>query len=355
MALREALANVLVHADYTDRASVLVVKRPDMFGFRNPGLMRIPIDIALRGGEHDCRNRTLHKLFRFVGVGEQAGTGIPRILAGWQSQQWSPPSLIERTDPYNQTILELHMTDFIPAEVRERLRGLFGQAFDELSESERVAVALAASEGTVNHARLRAFSNEHPVDISRTLQRLTKIGMLQSTGGRGAVYHLPGEEIPTPDDIFGTGSRFSGSRLPNLAGSFPNLKNPLPARGKTGQNVLLQRDTEGRLLNGQFRLPLVDDLSRLSEGQLRHLEDLAAQPRRLSKVNRQAMINTILSLCADQYVTVSCLAELVNRSPDTLREQYLTRMVREQRLVMAFPKTPTHELQAYCAAGALPA
>lgn len=48
VALREALANVLVHADYSDRASVLVVKRPDMFGFRNPGLMvyrrRLPFE-----------------------------------------------------------------------------------------------------------------------------------------------------------------------------------------------------------------------------------------------------------------------------------------------------------------------
>ncbi len=353
VALREALANVLVHADYTDRASVLVVKRPDMFGFRNPGLMRIPIEIALRGGEHDCRNRTLHKLFRFVGVGEQAGTGIPKILAGWQSQQWSPPSLMERTDPYNQTILELRMTDFIPVEVRDRLRGLFGQAFDELSGSERVAVALAASEGTVNHARLRAFSNEHPVDISRALQRLTKIGMLQSTGGRGAVYHLPGEEIPTPDDIFGAGSRFPGSRLPNFARSFPNSKNPAPALGKIGQLILLQRDTDGRLLNEQLQLPLVDSLSTLSESLLGQLEDLAAQPRQHRKVKRQVMIDTILALCADQYITVSCLAQLVNRTPDTLREQYLTKLVREQRLIMAFPKTPTHELQAYCAVGAL--
>ena len=65
------------------------------------------------------------------------------------------------------------------------------------------------------------------------------------------------------------------------------------------------------------------------------------------------MIDTILALCADQYITVSCLAQLVNRSPDTLREQYLTKLVREQRLIMAFPKTPTHELQAYCAVGAL--
>ncbi len=42
-AIREALVNTLVHADYTGRSSILIVKRPDLFGFRNPGLMRVPL------------------------------------------------------------------------------------------------------------------------------------------------------------------------------------------------------------------------------------------------------------------------------------------------------------------------
>ena len=58
-ALREALVNTLIHADFTGRVSVLVVKRPDMFGFRNPGVMRIPISQAVAGGTSDCRNRRL--------------------------------------------------------------------------------------------------------------------------------------------------------------------------------------------------------------------------------------------------------------------------------------------------------
>jgi ATP-dependent DNA helicase RecG len=50
-ALREALVNALVHADYTGRVSVLVVKRPDMFGFRNPGGLRLPIEQVIRGAK----------------------------------------------------------------------------------------------------------------------------------------------------------------------------------------------------------------------------------------------------------------------------------------------------------------
>lgn len=338
-ALREALANVLVHADYSDRASVLVVKRPDMFGFRNPGLMRIPVEVALQGGEPDCRNRTLHKMFRFVGVGEQAGTGIPKILHGWSSQHWNPPNLHDTPVPYNQTLLELRMVDLFPEEVMAGLKGRFGVAFEGLNHVERVALALAASEYTVNHARLRAVTTEHSVDLSRTLQHLTQNGMLESTGGRGAVYHLSGEAIPTPDDVFGPPARISVPSSPNLTGSSPNLDG--------------NRDDVGCLIADQLPLPIIDDLIALKPALRAQLEALALEPRGKGKVEREVLIAVIVQLCAKQFVTLRCLATLVNRKPETLRDQYLTKLVRERKLALAFPTTPTHELQAYCAAEAL--
>ena len=337
-ALREALANVLVHADYSDRASVLVVKRPDMFGFRNPGLMRIPVEVALHGGEPDCRNRTLHKMFRLVGVGEQAGTGIPKILHGWQSQHWNPPKLYDTPTPYNQTLLELRMIDLFPEQVMAGLKARFGIRFETLSHVERVALALAASEGTVNHARLRAVTTEHPVDLSKTLQHLTQTGMLESTGGRGAVYHLSGEAIPTPDDVFGSPARISASSSPNLGGSSPNLAE--------------NRDANGCLIADSLPLPIIDGIATLTPALRGTLEKIAIEPRSKGKVDREVLIAVVLQLCARHFVTLRCLALLVNRKPETLRDQYLTKLVRERKLTLAFPTTPTHERQAYCASEA---
>jgi hypothetical protein len=343
-ALREALANVLVHADYSDRASVLVVKRPDMFGFRNPGLMRIPVEVALLGGEPDCRNRTLHKMFRFVGVGEQAGTGIPKILHGWQTQHWNPPKLHDTPVPYNQTLLELRMVDLFPEDVMAGLKSRFGAAFEGLNHVERVALALAASEGTVNHARLRAVTTEHPVDLSKTLQHLTQVGMLESTGGRGAVYHLPGEAIPTPDDVFGPPARFSAPSSSNLGPSSPNL-------GASSSNLGENRDEDGCLVSEQLALPVIDDLGALSARFRGALETLAAEPRAKGKVERAILIQVILQLCKGRFVMLRSLAELVQRKPETLRNQYLSKLVRERKLTLAFPKTPTHERQAYTTTG----
>ncbi len=114
VALREALINTLVHADYSGRISVRVLKFPDLFVFRNPGNMRISVEQAIQGGESDCRNRIIHQMFLMIGLGERAGSGVPKIFSGWKSGDWRPPALYEKDDP-EQTLLELRMIDLFPA------------------------------------------------------------------------------------------------------------------------------------------------------------------------------------------------------------------------------------------------
>lgn len=106
-ALREALVNMLIHADYSDRASVQVIKQPSGFVFRNPGAMRLPVETALQGGSSDCRNRTLHQMFLLINLGERAGSGVPKIRAGWETEGRSL-ALTESFEPYDQTILTMN-------------------------------------------------------------------------------------------------------------------------------------------------------------------------------------------------------------------------------------------------------
>ena len=106
-ALREALVNTLIHADYTGRASVLVVKQPSGFVFRNPGMMRVPVAQALAGGASDCRNRTLHQMFLFINLGERAGSGLPKIRSGWEDMGHAV-RLADSFEPYEQTTLEMN-------------------------------------------------------------------------------------------------------------------------------------------------------------------------------------------------------------------------------------------------------
>ncbi len=375
VALREALANVLVHADYSDRASVLVVKRPDMFGFRNPGLMRVPPEVAIHGGEHDCRNRTLHKMFRFVGVGEQAGSGIPKIYAGWKDQHWRTPALFERTEPYNQTLLELRMVDLLPDDVLAALRLQFGGAFDQLSHDERLALAAAASERTISHARIMEMVGMQSLEASRLLQGLVRAGFLESHNpGRGAVYCLPGAGLPTPEDVFGGSSEHFPSRPSDLAGGSEHLPDTSghlagSSGGLAGSSGHLSgssghsagssghlrdtgsadclRDTQGRRLTEKLDAPMIDDLAMLGDDFHKALIEEALSARAYRKLDADEMQRIILRVCRGHYITGSCLAELLKRNADSLRKQHLKQLVQTGRLRLAFPTAPTHQMQAY--------
>lgn len=339
-ALREALANVLVHADYSDRASVLVVKRPDMFGFRNPGLMRIPAAIAIQGGEHDCRNRTLHKMFRLVGVGEQAGSGIPKIYRGWASQHWRAPALYERIEPYNQTLLELRMVDLLPPAVVTALRKAFGGKFDALGQNERLTLAAAASERVVTHARVREMTGLHPFDLTRMLQNLVRDGFLEAHNpGRGAVYCLPGAALPKPEEVFGVGSEQSVPTSAHLPGNSAHLAGDAASDD--------HRDADGRLLSDHLDAPVIDSLETLAPACREKLEKLAAEPRTKGKLPVETMKEVVLAVCSGHYVTLSCLAQLVNRDSDAFRQQYLKPLAKDGKLRLAFPTAPTHARQAY--------
>lgn len=54
-ALRESLANALIHADYYDRRGLVIQKWPDKIRIANPGAFRINMQEALVGGVSDPR------------------------------------------------------------------------------------------------------------------------------------------------------------------------------------------------------------------------------------------------------------------------------------------------------------
>ena len=98
-ALREALANCLVNADYYGRQGLVVIKKRDAITMSNPGNFRIEIDTAKSGGVSDPRNGTMLKMFNLIDIGERAGSGIPNIFRVWREQGWIAPVISENFDP----------------------------------------------------------------------------------------------------------------------------------------------------------------------------------------------------------------------------------------------------------------
>ncbi len=95
VALREALANCLVNADYYGSRGLVIVKQKDSITISNLGGFRIDIQMAISGGVSDPRNAALIKMFNLINIGERAGSGIPNIYRIWRKQGWQEPTIVE--------------------------------------------------------------------------------------------------------------------------------------------------------------------------------------------------------------------------------------------------------------------
>lgn len=104
-ALREALVNTLIHADYTGTRGIRVVKGRRSFQFFNPGLLRVPWSVAVQGNASDPRNPSLQKMFQLVGFGDRAGSGVPKITLAWRDEGWPAPQVTENFDAQETSLV----------------------------------------------------------------------------------------------------------------------------------------------------------------------------------------------------------------------------------------------------------
>ncbi len=105
-ALREALANCLIHADYYGLRGIVIRKEADKLILANPGYIRTGKKQMRLGGESDPRNKALMKMFNLINIGERAGSGVPNIFNVWADEGWEEPIIEERFDP-DRTVLTL--------------------------------------------------------------------------------------------------------------------------------------------------------------------------------------------------------------------------------------------------------
>ena len=114
-ALREALANCLINADYYGMRGVVIKKEPKKLILENPGYIRTGKIQMRRGGESDPRNKSLMKMFNLINIGERAGSGVPNIFNTWEDEGWKEPVIEERFDP-DRTIL---MLEFVAKQAKK--------------------------------------------------------------------------------------------------------------------------------------------------------------------------------------------------------------------------------------------
>jgi len=300
-ALREALVNALIHADYTGTRGIRVFKRRTSFELINPGTLRVSWAEARAGNASDPRNPSLQKMFQLVGFGDRAGSGVPRILQAWHEQHWRPPEASEDFDS-GETRLVLSTESLLPAAVVETLETRFGDRFRALSEPKRTALVTAAAEKQTSNRRLQQVSDLHPRDLTLLLGDLVRDGFLVPHGERAGRWY----------ELAGPGQTFR--------------------------------------LNGQ---PRSEQSSEQSSPRSEQSSEQSPQDTLLASVRgtrwaaREQVQEAIMALCQDRFVSLPKLASSLGRTPATVRTHYLRRMIDAGSVVLRFPDVPNHPQQAY--------
>ena len=190
IAVREALINTLIHADYSINASTVITRSKDELVFSNPGCLLVSKQQFYEGGDSVCRNLALQKMFMMFGKAEKAGSGADKIISGWKEANWNSPNLEEKNRP-DKVILTLPLISILDNKIREELIAIFGERALQMENNKLTTLVIALTEKVVSNERLRYTLNLHKYDITKMLKELCLEGYLIADGiGRGTIYHL---------------------------------------------------------------------------------------------------------------------------------------------------------------------
>jgi ATP-dependent DNA helicase RecG len=117
-AVREALINSIVHADYSIKgATIQVAIFADRIEITNPGALTYgqTMELALSGISR-MRNRMMGRIFREVSLIEKLGTGLKRIISVYDRIKAKPPMFQELNTHFRVT---LYTTDLINTKIED--------------------------------------------------------------------------------------------------------------------------------------------------------------------------------------------------------------------------------------------
>ncbi|HEY0613039.1 MAG TPA: ATP-binding protein [Candidatus Elarobacter sp.] len=342
VALREALVNAIIHADYELPGGVVIVQALDRFHFRNPGMMRVPVEQALLGGISDCRNARLQQMFRLVGFAEQIGSGVPRIFETWLGRSWQRPDLHDAVLP-DRTELTMLMTDFLPPSVAAVI-GQMGSDADIMTREEKYVLGMALLNRQITNRDVRLRAGMHARDVTVLLAQLVSRNLLQRHGRTTAAHYTPGTKLIWYQAFANAASKLG----PDIVAEDTRAKPP--AGGNVG--VSPESDIVGSKVGlgphpNPARVPQQGEQSLFDLPRLDFDESVVDLVRDSNYADKDKVEQAIIALCSTEPRGVRELGTLLRRNPD-----YMQRSVGElvERGLLKPTRTPRHPRQKYTVA-----
>ncbi len=183
VAVREALLNLLVHREYSFRASTFISIYTDRIEFTSIGGLVSGVTLKdVTMGISICRNVKLANVFYRLELIEAYGTGILKIMDSYEGSGLTPQ--IETSDNAFKIILPN-----LNAKTEQKDPG--NRGYISSSEEEKV-ITLAKEQGFVTRKEVESLLGMSQTTCGRLLKRMTGNGQIIQTGrGKTTRYCLP--------------------------------------------------------------------------------------------------------------------------------------------------------------------
>lgn len=190
--IREALTNMIIHADFMTTGVLRAEKRDDGFYFSNPGTVKLPIENVYQGGVSRARNPRMQNMLRMIGFGENLGTGFPTMVDAWEKKFHTLPKLEDN--------LQINFTEltfcgmYAPSQEEPKIRltesekiflkDFLKERHAELTERQKDIVLLIADNFLITNADLGKRLKVSDRTIRTETSILQEAGILLRLNGR---------------------------------------------------------------------------------------------------------------------------------------------------------------------------
>lgn len=305
--IREALANAAMHRSYQIHSPVQIIRYSNRIEVINPGFsLKDMADLGTPGSR--LRNPAIAAVLHDLHWAETKGSGI-RTMRRLSAEAGLPLPEFNSDRQKNEFKATLFLHHLLTEEDYRWLRSLAG---DTLNGEEAKVLIYARETGAVDNTACRDFSGLDTLTASQVLRRLRDRGLLFKQGSGSRTYYTL--QAPLEADL-----NPKQMRVP-----FDN--EPLLAEG-------------GKLMDEGCKLELATLPSELAT--------LLATPDK--KLDKNALRDLIVKLCAWQPLTAEQLATLLNKDRHYLRNKHLTPMIASGQLSLRYPESAKHPHQAYVA------
>lgn len=159
-----------------DAGILRIEKHDDRLCFRNPGLLKLPVETIYKGGNSKARNPKIQNMLRMIGFGENVGSGFPKIIAAWKETNWGEPQLLNKLD-----VDEVELVLPVPS-IAGGSNGVSNRVPNGVSDSAKVIYAHIKENPNISRNELANLTGISLKNIQKHINKLKELGLIRRVG-----------------------------------------------------------------------------------------------------------------------------------------------------------------------------